>query len=416
MDVAIRNMGMICAMGADVSAVKATLFYGQPPAMSFRTVVDGRRLPVFEVRELPPLPDAYRLYDCRNNRLAYACFEQIAHTVDEVLETTNPNRLGVVLGSSTSGLAASEAAYQLMRAEGHYPENYHFHSQHAMGSLARFIAELAGARGPTYTVSTACSSSAKAMLSARGLIEADICDVVISGGVDSLCDLTVNGFGALGQLSSSRMNPLSQNRSGLNIGEGGALFVLTRDAADVFLWGGGESMDAFHMSAPSPDGSGAALAMSRALEDAQVEAAQVAYVNLHGTATRANDSMECQAVVAVVPDAYVASSKPFVGHCLGAAGAIEAGLCCISLADDACRLPHHVFDGQVDSALPNLKIAFPGTAVPSVRSGEMCYLSNSFAFGGNNCTMVFGRARGDNQNRWRSDHSDAVFGSSQGSV
>ncbi len=389
----ILDYGIVSAMGTSVDACKSTLFAPTLPPLAFRDTAEGKPLPVFEVSDIPRLPEAFRKYDCRNNRLALLCFEQIARTVSDCQTRIPPARLGVVVGSSTSGLDASESAYREFKSTGVPGQNCCFHTRHAMGSLSRFIAELSGAEGPAYTLSTACSSAAKAMLSARGLIEAGICDMVISGGVDSLCDLTINGFNSLGQLSEARINPLSEHRNGLNIGEGGALFVLARQGGRIALFGGGESMDAYHMSAPLPDGAGAALAMERALQDAGMAPGQVRYVNLHGTGTRANDAMESNAVHRTVPDAYASSTKPFTGHCLGAAGAVEAAICCMSLDDEQNRLPAHLFDGQIDPTLPPLKLVVPDSRIPESRTGQ-CYLSNSFAFGGSNCTLVLGKTDG----------------------
>ncbi|MBN2342650.1 MAG: beta-ketoacyl-ACP synthase [Deltaproteobacteria bacterium] len=382
---------MICALGATASECSEALFANILPQMSQRETADGTVVPVFEAPVIPALPEHFSVYECRNNRLAFACYQQVESAVRAHAERISPDRLGVVLGSSTSGLDASEFAFEVLRQTGYRPDTYNFDTQHAMGSLSQFVTELAGAKGPAYTVSTACSSAAKAMLSAKGLIDAGICDAVITGGVDSLCALTVNGFGALGQLSTERMNPLSKNRSGLNIGEGGALFLLTRDSAGVQLLGGGESMDAYHMSAPQPEGVGAELAMKRALDDAAVCAADVMYVNLHGTATRANDAMETQAVKRLLPETMVSSSKPLFGHCLGAAGAIEAAICCISLADTQGRLPAHHFDGSYDTQLPVLPLA---SVKSRYRDGTIrrVVMSNSFAFGGNNCALVLGES------------------------
>jgi 3-oxoacyl-[acyl-carrier-protein] synthase-1 len=217
------------------------------------------------------------------------------------------------------------------------------------------------------------------------------CDAALVGGVDSLCTFTVAGFAALESVSESRCNPLSRNRNGINIGEGAALFLLSREPATVSLRGWGESSDGHHMSAPDPAGFGARSAMDRALSRAEVPPSEVDYVNLHGTATVQNDAMEARVIHDLFRDRVaVSSTKPLTGHCLGAAGAIEAGLCWLAMQDSntSGKLPPHLWDGVADPALPDLNVIAPGA-----RLGHpvRCAMSNSFAFGGANATLVFCR-------------------------
>jgi 3-oxoacyl-[acyl-carrier-protein] synthase-1 len=210
--------------------------------------------------------------------------------------------------------------------------------------------------------------------------------------VDSLCAFTVAGFRALEAVSESRCNPLSRNRNGINIGEGAALFLMSREPAAVALCGWGESSDGYHMSAPDPTGAGAKLAMQQALARADITAVQVDYINLHGTATLQNDAMEARVVHDLFGGGvWVSSTKPFTGHALGAAGAIEAGLCWLAMQDDnqSGRLPPHLWDRQADPSLPALHVAEPGA---SLGRPLRWALSNSFAFGGANASLVFGRA------------------------
>jgi 3-oxoacyl-[acyl-carrier-protein] synthase-1 len=217
------------------------------------------------------------------------------------------------------------------------------------------------------------------------------CDAVVAGGVDTLCAFTLAGFAALESLSATRCNPLSRNRNGINIGEGAALFLMSCQPAAVALCGWGESSDGHHMSAPDPAGVGARMAMERALARAGIGPAQVDYINLHGTATIQNDAMEARVVHALFGDRVaVSSTKPLTGHALGAAGAIEAGLCWLAMQDDnpAGMLPPHLWDGVADPDLPELNVAGPGAS-----SGHSlrCVVSNSFAFGGANATLVLRR-------------------------
>jgi len=243
-------------------------------------------------------------------------------------------------------------------------------------------------------VSTACSSSAKAFGSAQRLLDLELCDAVLVGGVDSLCALTLGGFASLGALSARPCNPLSVKRDGITIGEAAALFLLTREAGGVRLLGVGESSDAYHASAPDPTGRGAAAAMSAALAAAGLAPEAVDYVNLHGTATPHNDAMESLALTRVLPHQPPCSStKALHGHTLGAAGALEVAVCWLMLSaasPAALPLPPHVWDGQRDPALPRLTLVAAGDHAPRRTDGFHC-LSNSFAFGGSNCAVLLGR-------------------------
>jgi 3-oxoacyl-[acyl-carrier-protein] synthase-1 len=219
----------------------------------------------------------------------------------------------------------------------------------------------------------------------------NLCDAVIAGGIDTLCAFTVAGFSALDSVSKRRCNPFSRNRDGINIGEGAAIFLMTREPATVSLRGWGESSDGYHVSAPDPAGVGARRAVEQALSRAGVAAAQIDYVNLHGTATVQNDAIEARLVHSLFGDGVaVSSTKPLTGHALGAAGAIEAGLCWLAMQDDnpSGKLPPHLWDGEQDPALPVLNLAEPDS---SVGHFVRWALSNSFAFGGANATLVMGR-------------------------
>jgi 3-oxoacyl-[acyl-carrier-protein] synthase-1 len=229
--------------------------------------------------------------------------------------------------------------------------------------------------------------------SARGLIEQGLCDAVIVGGADSLCELTLNGFKALEALADERCNPFSSNRKGINIGEGAAIFVMSAEPHGVLMAGVGESCDAFHMTAPEPTGEGAQQAMRAALADAQLEASAIDYLNLHGTGTRLNDSMEGNAVYAVFGSHVLASSsKPLTGHTLGAAGAIEVGLCWLLLNNaNVYEAVPHIYDGQFDPAFSKLTLCESAVTHVPVKFA----MSNSFAFGGSNVSVILGRILDD---------------------
>ena len=298
--------------------------------------------------------------------------------------------MGIVLGTSTSGILSGEDLLIHLQQHGIPPRNYHYRQQE-LGSPSEFLAKYLNLTGPAYTLSTACSSSAKAFISAKHQLNMGLCDAVIVGGVDTLCQLTVNGFDGLESLSVSRCNPLSRNRNGINIGEGCALFVLSREDGAVVLSGCGESSDAYHVSAPDPEGRGAAQAMCLALEDAGLTPEEIGYINLHGTATPLNDSMEAKAVVEIFGSEILSgSTKPLTGHTLCAAGAIEAALCWIVLTEEGeRRVPPNLWDGVRDPKLPDIRISERG----DVMTSRYC-MSNSFAFGGNNVSLIFGRAYG----------------------
>ena len=398
--VAITQIGLCTPLGQTPEQVLARLIAGDTSAMQISdTLLFGQSTLVAPVTEpLPTIPAALAQFDCRNNQLLLAAAQQITDTVEQAKQTYGADRIGVVLGTSTSGISKGEAALAYRNQHGHFPADYHYFQQE-LGSTSDFLRQLFALQGPCYTISTACSSSAKVFASAKRLLEAKLCDMVIVGGIDSLCQLTVNGFHALESVSKGHCNPFSANRDGINIGEGAALFTLTlatdntANEACVLLAGIGESSDAHHMSAPHPEGAGAIAAMQAALDDAQISAQDIDYINLHGTATPKNDAMESRAVLSVFGDTPppASSTKPLVGHTLGAAGAIEAAFCYLLLSqhNHSFALPPHRFDGQQDPQDPSIALVAP---MQSAEHGKLNYvMSNSFAFGGSNASLIFCR-------------------------
>jgi 3-oxoacyl-[acyl-carrier-protein] synthase-1 len=388
----LNHLGIICAAGATRDDVRRqVLTHGDRSVTVSDEHSPGRALPLGCVPDALPSVEHLALPErSRNNRLALAALAQIRAQVDAAIERFGAARVAVVIGTSTSGIGESEAAWRAHAASGHFPSHFHYRQQE-LGSAAQVLAAEIGALGPAFVHSTACASSSKALASAARLLKLGVCDAVLTGGVDSLCAFTVAGFAALESVSEQRCNPLSANRNGINIGEGAALFLMTREPATVALRGWGESSDAHHMSAPDPSGKGASDAMERALARAGITPAQVDYINLHGTATVQNDAMEARAVHGLFGDAAaVSSTKPLTGHALGAAGAIEAALCWLAMQDDnpQGRLPPHLWDGAADPALPVLQIAAPGACLGRPLRWS---LSNSFAFGGANAALLFGR-------------------------
>lgn len=388
----LSRPGIVSALGSGLEVTRAGLMAGNTSGM----VLEQGLLPSAPARvgrvaiDLPEIPASATLAArSRNNRMLLAALAQIADDVAEIIRRYGPHRIGIVLGTSTSGVAEGEAAIAAYVRQGALPANFDY-GQMEIGAPAPFLAEHLGIDGPAYTVSTACTSGAKALASARNLLATGLVDAVIAGGVDTLCRLTVNGFTALESTTAELTNPLSRNRQGINIGEGAALFIVSRDDGPVELLGIGESSDAHHMSAPEPEGRGAEAAMQAALAQANVSPTAIGYVNLHATATPKNDAMESLALHRVFPDGVaVSGTKPLTGHTLGAAGAIEAAFCWLTLTGDG-RLPPQVWDGEFDPDLPRLQVVQEGQCFAD---GErrIC-MSNSFAFGGNNISLILGES------------------------
>ena len=296
----------------------------------------------------------------RANAMLRLAAEAMAEDIAALVARYGAARVGVVLGASNTGVDEAENHVDAWLDSGAKPEEMTF-DMLELGTPALFLQRLVGAEGPAYTVSTACSSATKAFGSARRLIESGVCDAVVTGGVDGRCRLAMNGFHALGALAEGRCRPLAEDRDGINLGEGVALFALEREEAArpgcPLLAGVGESSDACHATAPDPEGRGAEAAMRAALDDAGLAPGDIGYLNLHGTGTQANDAMEMLAVDRVFGEKkpLVESTKDLTGHCLGAAGAVEAAICLCRLSEGAHRVA----------------------------------MSNSFAFGGSNASIVF---------------------------
>ena len=390
----LAALGVVCALGRGKAAVASGLFRGDTGGLVLEEGwLPGRPARVGRVAgELPAPPAALRDDDSRAARLILAALEEIRGDVEDAMARHGRDRVGVVLGTSTSGIEAGERAVAEQLRSGVPPSWFRYRAQE-MGRPALFLAEVLGLRGPAFTVSTACTSGGKALAAARNLLRLGLCDAVVTGGADSLCRLTLNGFAALGAASDSLCNPMSVNRAGINIGEGAALFLLTREASGIALLGVGEASDAHHISAPDPAGLGAETALRRALAEAGLEPERgEGYLNLHATATPKNDEMESAVVARLLPQVPCSGTKPLSGHALGASAALELAFCWLTLhpAHNPGRLlPPHRWDGQADPALPALNLATAGARL--ARDG-VC-VSSSFAFGGSNLALVAGPAR-----------------------
>jgi 3-oxoacyl-[acyl-carrier-protein] synthase-1 len=338
------------------------------------------------------LPAGLDAFECRNNRLAWLGLSQdgMAEAVAQAARRYGPERLGVFLGTSTSGILESEIGYrQRDPVSGALPADFRYAGAHNTFSVAAFALRALQLAGPAVVISSACSSSGKAFASAQRAIAAGVIDAALVGGVDSLCLTTLYGFHSLQLVSAAPCRPFDLTRNGISIGEAAAFALLERapeaPAEDaVLLLGYGESSDAYHMSSPHPQGRGAREAMQKALAAARLAPAAIDYINFHGTGTQSNDESEAYAVAAALGSRVPGSStKGATGHTLGAAGALEAVICALALRGQF--LPAGVNTTEVDPALEvNYQLRSRAAPLRHV-------MSNSFGFGGSNCSLIFGR-------------------------
>lgn len=346
------------ALGVGNEETLANYRRGAAPGMKeMAGDIPGRRIWFGAVpASLPEIAEDH--WNMRTNRLLKLAVGSMPSLAAKIA-ACGKTRVGIVLGASNTGIDEAEGFVDQWLDTGAKPPALDF-SMIELGTPALYLKELLGVEGPAYTVSTACSSATKAFGAARRLLEQGIVDLVITGGVDGRCRFAMNGFHALGALASGRCRPLADDRDGINLGEGVALFTLERTGEGVRLLGLGESSDAYHATAPDPEGTGAEAAMRSALADAALAPEEIDYVNLHGTGTQANDAMEMKAVGRIFPPSAtrrIESTKSLTGHCLGAAGAVEAAIAALLLRSGDCRAA----------------------------------ISNSFAFGGSNASVVLAR-------------------------
>ncbi len=345
------------------------------------------------------LPAALAAWDCRNNRLAHLALQAdgLDALAARAAQRWGRHRVGVFVGTSTSGILQTELAYRERAANGGgaLPAWFDYTRTHNTGSAAGFVRAALQLQGPAFVVSTACSSGAKVFANAQRAIDAGVIDAAIVGGVDSLCLTTLYGFNSLELLSSDIARPYDAQRNGLSIGEAAAFALVERSTnapvepepgmpPTFWLRGVGETSDGHHMSAPHPEGAGAALAMQQALSRAGLQPADVDYVNLHGTATPSNDAAEDMALATAFGAARVpcSSTKGATGHTLGAAGALEALVSMLALE-------HQFIPGGLNRREPDptLHAAYEDTSRTARLRNVM---SNSFGFGGSNACLIFG--------------------------
>ena len=390
MSVFLNDLGIVCALGSDKQSVFDNFIRGDESGM-IESAEFGFDTFVGEVRaSLPDLSEYAEKHQTRNNQLALLAFRQIETQLQQVMEGIPSHRLAVVIGTSTSGIASGEASMASYLSSGEHLPDFSY-SKQEMGATANFLAQLAGAKGCIYGISTACTSGAKALVSAQRLLDSGFADVVIAGGIDSLARITLNGFRSIESIASGRTRPFQAQRNGINIGEGAALFVMSRSKPGIRLAGFGESSDAHHISAPHPEGQGAVAAMQKALSRAKIKSLDISYINLHGTGTVQNDSMEARAVNSLFPEqTYCSASKALHGHCLGAAGAIEAGLCWLLMSayNPKGQFPAQASPQGLDPELAAINMA--QTLPPADTALNFC-MSNSYAFGGNNTSLILAK-------------------------
>ena len=381
-------------LGRGLAATRAALQAGSSglAPCAFETVHLDTWIGEVAAVDAEKLPETLAAYDCRNNRLTRMGLETdgFADQVRAAVTRYGHDRVGVFLGTSTAGILQTELAYRRRDPlSGALPDDFHYRTTHNSFSLAEFARDYFGLSGMAMAISTACSSSAKVFAAAARQLALGTIDAAIVGGVDTLCLTTLYGFASLELTSSRPCRPYDATRNGISIGEGAAFALLERAAApaagSILLLGTGESSDAYHMSSPHPEGLGAQLAMQAALRSANLTAADIDYINLHGTATPANDAAEGKAVAALFGDRVPCSStKGATGHTLGAAGAVEVVIGALALSDGF--LPGSPGTEQRDPAIP-INYLRQG------RPGQLRHvLSNSFGFGGSNCSLVLGVA------------------------
>ncbi|MDB5411832.1 MAG: beta-ketoacyl-[acyl-carrier-protein] synthase [Rubritepida sp.] len=388
---AITASSAVSALGTGVAPLRAALHArrGGLVRTDFPGGPAGTWLGQVAGLDIAPPPELAG-YDCRNNRLAEMALRSdgFEAAVIQARERHGADRVAVILGTSTAGIGATERAYaQREPGQTALTADFDYAHTHDLQALPNYLRVRLGLRGPALAVSTACTSGARAIMQAAVLIAAGVVDAAVAGGVDTLCRLTLNGFGSLGLLGLGPCRPCASDRDGVSIGEAAGLLLLERPGSDgaTLLLGAGASSDGHHMSSPHPDGLGAVGAMRAALAAAGLRPDAIDYVNLHGTGTRANDAMEDRAVHHLFGDGVPCSStKGWTGHTLGASGALEAIIAAICLEDGL--VPGCL---GVDVADPEFRsrVATGNLAAPLQR-----VMSNSFGFGGSNCSLILGRA------------------------
>lgn len=395
----LSKPGIACAAGLNADDFWTALTTGNQDGLVKVKTHSGREFYAAKIAD-GALKKTSARYDMRVIQIEDLALAQIEKEIQEAKNKFGADRIAVCVGCCDNGSEFSVAGHREYFEKGAFPKNYSLEIQSA-DYPATYAKEKFGLKGPSYVFATACSSSGSAIIKAAQMIEAGIVDAAIVGGVDVASDTVLLGFDSLEAVSERKTNPFSKNRSGITIGEGAAFFVLSKEKSQVQLLGFGESADASHMTAPLADGSGALAAMKEALKNSGLKAEQIDYVNLHGTGTKLNDSMEAKATArlfgSLCDKIPVSSTKPMTGHALGASSAIELAACCCSIVKNEkkeigqAKLPLHLYDGEADPDLPKLNFVQNDTTID--RKINVC-MSNSFGFGGCNVSLIIGKANG----------------------
>lgn len=340
-----------------------------------------------QIKAKLPRLDEYPEHKSRNSAVLAFFTDSIKDSINELKQKYSKDRIAIILGTSTSGLDETENELKKFMQTGVPSRDFYYKSQE-FGDPSMFLADYLEIDGPAYTISTACSSSARALICGKRMLESGLVDAVIAGGADTLCKVPINGFNSMGVISQERCLPFNKNRAGINIGEGGGLMILSKEKASLELLGVGESSDAYHVSSPDPSGAGAISAMEMALNDASLTTDDIGYVNLHGTATKLNDAMESKAMASLFKGKVPCSSTKYMtGHTLGAAGIVEAAILCYLLKHDL-DLPVQDFShDEIDDTLDEC-----GLIKQKIKAKKKVMMSNSFAFGGNNASIIIAKA------------------------
>ena len=391
MKIYLSKPGVISSAGANLEELLASLVSGDQSGIKQYKTFSGETFFAARIDGSKLKPSSGRL-DMKIIRIEEAALNQISENIEKAKSKYGADRIAVCVGSCDNGTELSLAGHKKYFENGAFPEDYTIEMQGA-DYVSSFIAEKYGLKGPVCTFSTACSSSAGALIKAAELIKSGFCDAAVAGGIDIASDTTLVGFASLEAVSDKITNPFSKNRSGITLGDGAAFFVLSKEPLDksvpeICLLGYGESCDAHHMTSPDPSGAGAKKAIEKALSNAKIKPEEVDYINLHGTGTKFNDSMEAKAVDAVFGACKVpcSTTKPVTGHTLGAAGALELAICFAAITNNV--LPPQIWDGIFDEEIP--KLNFTNKNINYLHQTKIC-LSNSFAFGGaNTCLVIAG--------------------------
>lgn len=385
----INNLTSVSSLGTNELTIVDSLSHTDRCYLTYRDdLLNEHKGSYFgQIKAKLPRLDEYPEHKSRNSAVLAFLADSIKDSINELKQKYSKDRIAIILGTSTSGLDETENELKKFMQTGVPSRDFYYKSQE-FGDPSMFLADYLDIDGPAYTISTACSSSARALICGKRMLESGLVDAVIAGGADTLCKVPINGFNSMGVLSQERCLPFNKNRAGINIGEGGGLMILSKEKASLELLGVGESSDAYHVSSPEPSGAGAISAMKMALDDASLTTDDIGYVNLHGTATKLNDAMESKAMAFLFKGKVPCSSTKYMtGHTLGAAGIVEAAILCYLLKHDL-DLPVQDFShDEIDDTLDEC-----GLIKEKIKAKKKVMMSNSFAFGGNNASIIIAKA------------------------